>query len=177
MMLKINKTVIYLDLLFTNIHEDFCVTESLCPLWKNEAYHTTIEYSLFVQENNRPDEYEYEEEFQYHSANYNTIKHRINAIDWQSILKNEENVENSMDVYKLLFRIVSDEVPLKKIRRFDNTKTPVWFNSQNLKIRKQKAHKKYRKNSNNENLTNYLQICDELNLAINFAFEEYNRGG
>lgn len=94
-----NQQNCYLDLLFTNIHEDFCVTESLCPLWKNEAYHTAVEYSLFVQENNRPDEYEYEEEFQYHSANYNTIKHKINAIDWQSILKNEENVENSVDVF------------------------------------------------------------------------------
>ena len=38
----------YLDFLLTNTHEDFCVYESVSPLWKNEAFHTAIEYSIFV---------------------------------------------------------------------------------------------------------------------------------
>lgn len=172
-----NKQNNYLDFLLTNMYEDFCVSESLTPLWKNEAFHTAIELSIFVHKNNRPDDCEYEEVFQYHSANYENIRERLNRIDWQTILRSERNVEASVDVfYKLLFEIILDEVPLKRIRRRNHSKTPVWYNEQikNLKNRKQKAHKKYKRNNNNENLTSYLSICDQLNQAIDNAYEDYN---
>lgn len=50
----------YLDLLFTNILEDFCVDKSASPLWKNEVFHTAIEYSLFVHKVQKPNDYYYE---------------------------------------------------------------------------------------------------------------------
>lgn len=55
-----NQQNCYLDFLLTNIYEDFRVSESLNPLWKNEAYHTAIEYSLFIHEHQRPNDCEYE---------------------------------------------------------------------------------------------------------------------
>lgn len=148
-----NQQNCYLDFLLTNIHEDFCVTESITPLWKNEAFHTAIEFSLFVHENKRPDDCEYEEVFQYHSANYDNIRHRLSRIDWQTILRNEENVETSVDVFsKVLFEIILENVPLKKIRRQNNSKNPIWYNEEikNLKNRKQKAHKMYKKPTTNQ---------------------------
>lgn len=60
-----NRQNCYLDFLFTNTFEDFSVTESLSPLWKNEAFHTAIEFSIFIHEDIRPDDYEYEKVLQY----------------------------------------------------------------------------------------------------------------
>lgn len=73
----------YLDLLLTNCYEDFCVNESLAPLWRNEVFHTAIEFSLFVHVNDIPIECEFEEIFDYQSANYGNIKHKLKNIDWQ----------------------------------------------------------------------------------------------
>ena len=78
--------------------------------------------------------------------------------------------------YEILFDIIKQEIPLKKRRRTGNTKNPVWYNShiKNLKNRKQKAHKIYKRHNSSENLAIYLDICDQLNLAISNAFDEYN---
>uniref|UniRef100_A0A0R3Q9H7 Reverse transcriptase domain-containing protein n=1 Tax=Brugia timori TaxID=42155 RepID=A0A0R3Q9H7_9BILA len=146
-------------------------------LWKNEAFHTAIEFSIFVHKNQRPNDCEFEEVSEYHKANYENIKRRLCSVDWQTILRNEGNVEIAVDCfYNILYQIIHVEVPRKKKRRHGNSKYPVWYNRQikNLKNRKQKAHKIYKKSNNNENLQKYLDICNELNFAIDTAFEEYN---
>ena len=53
----------YLDFLLTNTYEDFCVYESVSTLWKNEAFHTAIEYSIFVHKNSIPNDCDYENVF------------------------------------------------------------------------------------------------------------------
>lgn len=60
-----NQQNCYLYFLFTNIYEDFCVSESLNPLWKNEAFHTAIELSIFIHGHQNPNDFEYEEVFEY----------------------------------------------------------------------------------------------------------------
>ena len=172
-----NQNNCYLDLLMTNTDEDFCVVESLTPLWKNESHHTAIEYSLFIHEHNRPENCDFEEVHDYQSANYENISRKMSQVDWQHILRNEENVETAVDTfYKILFEIIHDEIPLIKRRRHRSSKHPIWFTNEikNLKNRKQKAHKAYKKHKSNEYLTNYLNICDQLNLAIDIASEDYN---
>ena len=171
-----NEQGCYLDLLFTNIHEDFSVTNSLAPLWKNEVFHTAIEYSLFVHENSRPNDIEYEETFDFQSANYNSIKNKIRDINWQDALRDVENVETAVEIfYEKLFEIITDEVPLKRKRRQSHSKHPIWYNRKiiNLRNRKQKAHKTYKYHKSELNLINYLNTCDQLNLEINTAFEEH----
>ena len=153
----------YLDFLLTNIHEDFCVSESLSPLWKNEASHTAIEYSLFVHDAVRPIDCEFEEVFDYHKGNYDNIRRKLSCINWQTLLKNEGNVATSVDIfYKILFKIIHDEVPLIRKRRFGNSKYPIWYNRdlKNLKNRKQKAHKIFKNQNCHENLVKYLEACD-----------------
>lgn len=172
-----NQQNCYLDFLLTNIYEDFCVSESLVPLWRNEAFHTAIEYSLFIHDNIRPVDCDLEEFFDYQAANYSHIRNKLSIIDWQTILTNEGNVERATEVfYNKLFKIIKEEVPIKKRRRQVHSKDPIWFNRQikSLKNRKQKAHKIYKKHNSPDNLENYLNICDQLNLAINTAFQEYN---
>lgn len=172
-----NQQNCYLDLLMTNTDEDFCVVESLTPLWKNELFHTAIEFSLFVHGNNRPKDCDFEEVHDYRSANYDNIRQKINQVSWQNVLRNEENVESAVKMfYKILNDIIHDDIPLIKRRRNHNSKYPIWFSREikNLKNRKQKAHKIYKKCKNDANLINYLNICDQLNLAIDTAFEEYN---
>ena len=166
----------YLDLLMSNISEDFCVTNSLQPLWKNEVYHTAIEFSLFVHVNKRPDEYEFEDVFDFQSANYDELKHKLNSINWQDVLFEDGNVDSAIEnFYNILSDLFISEIPLKRIRRHGNSKYPVWYNRQikNLKNKKQKAHKKYKTHKNRDALTTYLNICGELNDAISNAFEEF----
>lgn len=153
------------------------MSESLNPLWKNEAFHTAIELSIFIHGHQNPNDFEYEEVFEYQKANYVNIKRRLDNINWQSTLRNEGNVENAVNLfYNIIFKIIHDEVPKKKKRRNVNFKYPVWYNKQikNLKNRKQKAHKIYKKNNCDENLEKYLDIANQLNFAIDTAFEEYN---
>lgn len=167
----------YLDFLLTNIFDDFCVDESPSPLWKNEAFHTAIEFSIFVHNNHNHNNWEYEDVYDYNNADYDNIRIKLNNTNWQSALKHCE-VDCAVEVfYNILMEIIHSEVPLIRKRRNNSSKNPVWFNKQiiNLKNRKQKFHKAYRQNKNQENLEKYLSACDHLNLAVSAALEEYNR--
>lgn len=75
-----------------------------------------------------------------------------------------------------MLEIIREEVPITRIRRNFASKNPTWFNKQiiNLRNRKQKAHKVYRKHKSQEHLDDYLSICDQLNLAISVALTNYN---
>ena len=171
-----NQQNCYLDLLLTNINEDFCVSESLSPLWKNESFHTAIEFSVFVHKKLTPVEYDYEDVFDYNKGNYDNIKYKLTRAKWQQVLSNQENVDGAVEIfYKMLLEIIQQEVPLMRRRRNYASKNPVWFNKQitNLKNRKQKAHKIYRNYNNQANLEKYLNICDQLNSAISCALSEY----
>lgn len=172
-----NKQNCYLDFLLTNMHEDFCVSESISPLWKNEAFHTAIEYSMFMHIYHTPHEYVYENIFDYSRANYTNIRLKLDNANWQSVLRNQNNIECAIEIfYNLLWETIREEVPVKKRRRNHNSKNPIWFNKQiiNLKNRKQKAHKVYRRYKKPDDLEKYLVICDQLNLAISTALTEYN---
>lgn len=172
-----NQQNCFLDLLLTNICEDFCVVESVSPLWKNEAFHTAIEYSIFVHSNLNPNDCSYEYVFDYNMANYDNIRYKINRVNWQSNLKEEVNIESAVqNFYKILSEVIQEEVPLKRKRRGFGSKNPVWFNKQiiNLKNRKQKAHKTYKAHNSQANLEKYLSICDQLNLTISNALTDYN---
>jgi hypothetical protein len=173
-----NQRNAYLDLLFTNCTEDFCVYASLSPLWKNEVYHTAIEYSFFIHKTSTPNDWEYEEVPEYHKTNFTEAKHRLLTINWQNVISMEGNVDTEeRKIYSHIQNIITETVPLKRRRRTQHSKLPVWFNTQlkNLKNKKQKAHKLYKKENSIINLQNYQNICDQLNIAINAAHEEYNR--
>ena len=173
-----NKQNAYLDLLFTNYVDDFCISESLTPLWKNETFHTAIEYSLFVHNYTTPNSWEYEEVPEYNKTNYELVKNILRMIEWQEIFFDEGNVDSLVHkFYSVITSIISNTVPLKKRRRNQNSKHPIWINThlKKLKNRKQKAHKKYKTETNYTNLQNYLNICNELDTATKTAFDEYNR--
>ena len=108
----------------------------------------------------------------------NTQLNKLNTIAWQTILRNEKYFENAVDVfYNSIYKIIHEEVPIKRRRRQKYFKHPVWYNKEikNLKNRKQKAHKIYKKQNSQDALQAYLDICDQLNLALKQAFEQYNR--
>ena len=167
----------YLDLLYTNSIEDFCVNASLSPLWKNEVFHTAIEYSFFIHSSTLPTDWEYEEVREFYKTNFDEAKRRLRTINWQNILSNKGNVDTQAELfYSVINNIISETVPMKKRRRTHHSKLPVWFNPQlkYLRNRKQKAHKFYKKENSINNLRNYLTICGELHTAIKSAQEEYN---
>ncbi|VDO10445.1 unnamed protein product, partial [Brugia timori] len=173
-----NQQNTYLDLLFTNCTEDFCVYASLSPLWKNEVFHTAIEYSIFIHNTSSPSDLEYEEVPEYHKTNFELAKRRLSTINWQTIISIEGNVDSEADKFHSIIQdLISESVPMKRRRRTKNSKLPVWFTPQlkHLKNKKQKAHKLYKKENSNTNLQNYQAICNQLNTAITFAHEEYNR--
>lgn len=119
--------------------------ESPSPLWKNEAFHTAIEFSIFVHNNHNHNIWEYEDVYDYNNADYDNIRIKLNNINWQSALKHCE-VDCAVEVfYNILMEIIHSEVPLIRKRRNNSSKNPVWFNKQiiNLKNRKQKCHKAY----------------------------------
>lgn len=167
----------YLDLLFTNMTDDFCVIEAPDPLWKNEVFHTAIEYSLFIHDNTTTLDGDLTESyFDFKQANYIIIKNKLSSIDWQTLIRNL-NLEQAVDTfYQIMYDILETSVPKKKRKKSHKSKSPPWYNRIiiNLKNRKQKAHKAYKRDINNTNLTIYLAICDQLNLEIKNAYEEYN---
>lgn len=170
-----NENNSYLDLLFTNMTDDFCVTESLSPLWKNEKFHTAIEFSIFVHSTSvRPDDNFFEPSFDYKNANFELIKRKLNCIDWQTLIR-DSNIDQGVDIfYRTIFDIIEQTIP-KKRKKVNIHRVPVWYNHDivNLKNRKQKAHKAYKRNRNDSNLAFYLSICDQLNLEIKRAHESH----
>ena len=173
-----NRQNSYLDLLFSNSTEDFSVNESLTPLWKNEAFHTAIEYSIFKHNTSYPRDWEFEEVPDYQNTDYAQVKRRLCTINWHSVINKEGNVNEQADkFYAIINQTISENVPVKRRRRNQHSKHPVWFNAQlkNLKNRKQKAHKTYKKENSEINLQNYLDISNQLNTAIKNTHEEYNR--
>ena len=87
-------------------------------------------------------DFEYISDFK--KANYGEIRNALSGVNWQSVLNHHLNIECAVKAfYKILMKIIHENVPLTKKRRNYNTKNPVWFNRQitNLKNQKQKAQK------------------------------------
>ena len=167
----------YLDLLLNNLQEDFVIQKAANPLWKNEAYHTAIEYSLFVHRNSSTsDDFTYEIIFDFDKANFDDIKQKLNNVNWQTLLENQENPDIAVSTfYDTIYSIFENMVPKKRRRTANTSKYPIWFSKElkTLKNRKQKAHKLYSKAKTDSNLRNYSSICNELNIAIKRAHENY----
>lgn len=171
----------YLDFLFTNLTEDFCVSRANFPLWRNEVFHTAIEYSQFVYERQMHNDWEYEEVYEYGKANLPEIKRRLNFINWQTLLGSISVMDQAVDQFYCLVHDILDDCVPKKRRRRHHTNDPPWFTGElrNLRNRKQKAHKRYKNSVGTENeptfWQNYLEIHDMLNSKITTAQEEYHR--
>ena len=113
-----------------------------------------------------------------YKTNFDEVKCRLSAINWPYILSSEGNIDHQVEMfYTVKNNIISKTVPTRRRKRTHHSKLPVWFNPnlKNLRNRKQKAHKIYKKEDSPNNLENYLTICNELNRAIATAHEEYNR--
>ena len=172
-----NQNKCFLDLLFTNMSEDFCVSEAKAPLWKNEVFHTAIEYSIFVHENTTIlDESLLEPYFDFKQANYDLISTKLNAIDWQTLFRNLDIEQAVNTFYQIIYDILETTIPKKLRKKAYNAKLPVWYNRNiiNLKNKKQKAHKTYKSSKTDRNLSIYLKICEDLKLEIKIAHDEYN---
>lgn len=179
-----NQQNCYLDLLFTNCIDDFCVFASEHPLWKNEAFHSAIEYSFHVHKKSASShDWEYEEIFKYSEANVPAIKCRLDQTDWQTLLDCEID-EAATRFYNVIENIFNEYIPRTK-RRTKRDTNPPWFTRElkHLRNLKQKAHKAKNKFQNNtqsditrEQLENeYADLCEQFNFAISAAQETYNR--
>lgn len=172
-----NEQNCFLDFLFTNCTEDFSVDKAEYPLWKNEKFHTAIEYSLMIDtERSRPSDHEPEYKYDFTKANFELINRKLTDIDWQSLLKNEIDMNKAVDNFlSSLYSVLDSTVPKSK-KKTVSSKDPIWFTREikNLKNRKQKAHKTHKKLKDQRNLDKYLNICDELNTKISIAYENYN---
>ena len=168
----------FLDLLFTNLTEDFCITDAKNPLWKNESHHTAIEFSQFVHKSDtRPEGSDYEEIPDYSKADYLLMKRRLLENDWSALLEGETNIDQAVNIfYGIIYDIFDECIPTRKRRR-TNSKDPPWFTKEvkNLKNRKQKAHKIYKSCGTSHKLAEYLEICHQLDLSIQDEFEKYHR--
>lgn len=173
-----NQENCYLDLLFTNCTEDFCVDEAAVPLWTNEIYHTAIEYSLFTDSHRqRPDDADFELVYNFQSLNDQEFYRKINDVNWQDLLKDESDMNKAVSIFSShLYTIIDELVPKRKKRIITNYKYPVWYTREikNLKNRKQKAHKSYKKDKSSQNLNIYTEICRALDAEISLAYESYN---
>ena len=173
-----NELNCFLDLLFTNCTEDFSVDKAVDPLWKNEKFHTAIEYSLNIDSTrSRPNDSEFEYVYDFKKANITEIDRKLSAVDWQSLLRGKEDIEKAANTFlSLLYEIINDTVPRTKKRTNFCFKDPVWYTQQikNLKNKKQKAHKMYKHHKCETNLERYKNICSELDAEISLAYENYN---
>lgn len=188
-----NRQNCYLDLLFTNVTEDFCVSSAPFPLWKNEAFHTAIEYSQFfhTHQNNNNNDWEYEEVLEYGKANIAEIKRRLGSLNWRTVLGNELEVDSAVDkFYRLLHEILDVCVPTKRRKR-RNSKDPNWFTKAlvNLRNKKNKAYKKFKicgqafeQLQSHENQAkkeaswqNYVELREQFNSHMTTTQEEYHR--
>lgn len=168
----------FLDLLFTNCTEDFCVDKAVSPLWKNEKFHTAIEYSLFIfLKRSHSKDYDFEYVYDFRKCNYEAIEHRLSNINWQSLLKDDQDINKAVDAfYYLVYNLFDEFVPKTKKRISTSNKYPVWFTQhiKNLKNKKQKCHKMYKKHKTPEYLNKYKYISTELDAEISSAYENYN---
>lgn len=106
----------FLDFLFTNCTEDFSVDKAEHLLWKNEKFHTAIEYSLVIDtKRSRPTDYELEYTYDFTKANFEQINSKLNDIDWQSLLKDETDINKAVDNFlSSLYGVMDKTIPKLK---------------------------------------------------------------
>lgn len=168
-------------MLFTNLTEDFCVSSAAVPLWKNEAFHTAIEYSHIIHKHHNLTDWEFEFVYEYGKADLFEIKRRLNHIDWQTLFEKDTIVDNALHkFYSVFYEIIDLYIPKRKRRRH-NTRDPPWFTKElkTLRNRKQRAHKNFKSSvgtiDEQKFWLKYLEICDNLNSSLTIAQEEYHR--
>ncbi|XP_055532652.1 uncharacterized protein LOC129722871 [Wyeomyia smithii] len=165
-----NEQNVHLDLLFTSCMENFCVHKSLSPLWKNEVFHTAIEYSIFIHKSASPYDWEYEELPEFDETNYEKAKSRLLTENLQSIINMEGNIDEEVVKFnKIMHSVIAKTVPLKKRSRTQYSKLSVCSNHCVC------THKLYKNQKTSTNLENYLDICSQLNLSVKTAQEEYRK--
>ena len=173
-----NQLNCYLDFMFTNCTEDFNIDEAADPLWKNEIFHTAIEYSLFTDSQRlRPDDNDFELVYDFKSINYLNFHNRLNGINWQNLLNQERDINKAVDIFFDIVNDIIDElVPKRKRKIMAVFKNPIWYTQKikNLKNRKQKAHKNVKSSKTEHNLEKYIEICRALDAEISSAYESYN---
>lgn len=148
-----------LDLIFTNVDGNFVITPASHAL-KNDSYHhraNELEYSMTCHATDDTDEGDV---FDFAKAEYKRFGDMLSRLSWSNILEVDDVDVQVCRFYDQIMPLIHRFVPRKK-RRLSG-RCP-WMNVQlaNLRNKKNRAFKSFRRTGTNESLQLFLRLREK----------------
>lgn len=159
-----------LDLLISNI--DCVVSRAVTPLVAEDRYHP----ALTINFNNISMNYLRSPKrtvILFHLADYSVICSKLDDLDWDSIL-DQDNIDKSVaSFYGTVNNIIAEHIPSKVV--YDDSRYPFWYSKSLIKIIKEKLkyHKKWKIYNNLDDYDNFSKARDRQKLVQAQCYASY----
>lgn len=111
--------------------------------------------------------------YNFRSANYTALNADLNAVNWNSVIGNEQDVNIMVDkFYTTLNNLIDIHVPKKRPK---NNRYPVWFSYDLIKRikEKDKLHTKYKRYKNPLDYCDYSYVREFCHKTIQTCYQQY----
>lgn len=162
-----------LDLVFVDKEFDTSIDIVKVPVIQNTIHHKSVCLEVTFFDYIRNVENSSTKTFDFKRADFNVINRFFTAIPWNTLLS-EINLDHAYNFFSHHLKYALEEfVPKKQIKKNSN---PPWYNNRlsNLKNRKIKAYKLYKRDKNNSFFhLKYLQSLKEFDYLNKFLYNSY----
>lgn len=170
-----------LDLFYTNMPELTCLDRPdilIIPDCKSDKSHTQTLFTIECQPKTFLPNASESTHFCFKKADYQAINNELQAIDFESLLKNDDLNEIVNEFYSIIHRIFDELVPRSSIKY---TKKPVWFNSQlsklkNIRNREYRKLRKKRVVDPDSDTSDFVQAKNQFDDLNKQRYGEYIKG-
>lgn len=160
-----------LDLIYTDIPNEFNITESVDPLLKIDPYHPPLEFALSGTKSSFS-KTKITRSYNFKKCDFNAMSSFLDEIDW-SIITNNEDINTALtQFYFILNEAIKRFVPYKEMSA---NRKHSWISSRlkTLKNKKNSLHKKFKRRNDDAIRNEYNTIKRQLSIETKIAYDNY----
>lgn len=158
-----------LDLIFTNLIDDFTVCEAAHCLKPASYHHKPIQLNLIIADSKSPEPLV--EVYDLLKMNRPEIETKLNSTDWNQFFAQNDVNANADKFQTFLIELLDEHVPKKRLKNFSCPwHTPTLANARN---RRNRAHKAYVELPSQERYNHFLNLREQYWVENETAYADY----
>lgn len=161
-----------LDLIFTDVPNDFVFMDCDDPLLRIDKYHPPLQFALNVGVIPEMSSAQAIRRYNFKKCNFEAMNEFFDGIDWSLVTCNNDIEKAVKDFYSVLTEGISRFVPYTEVPK--NQKVPwITSNLKRLKNRKNNLHKKWKKTNDLTIRDEYNSVKRQLSVETKISYLEY----
>lgn len=167
----------FLDLIFTDQHDDFDVTpapSTLCSKFRNLTHHKAIELTIFFFDNASLDQPAMQY-YDFDRADYDAVNVALQAVDW-SLLDSDCDIDSRVNRFYAILQQIIESHFVVKIRRCSLSQPWLTRDLKSLRNRRNKAYKKFKRTNAISDEQQFVWLSMLFHNLNNQAYNDYVTG-